>query len=187
MTEPLQVGQFAIVDHEPVDMGPNAGHFRGRGPADDRSELWVVAEGTTVAGEAHASHLLSTLGSAWGGYDLSLTGSLQRLFAEASRDLRDWNRKSIPEHRARIGMSCFARRGTQAVIAQSGPAIAYHMHAGTVRSIRPVGDSAEPMGGPKEQPPYLARVDLAPGDRLLLLTTSADTELDQELVNGIMA
>jgi hypothetical protein len=187
VTEPLQVGQFAIVDHEPVERGPNAGVFRGKGPADDRSELYVVAEGTTPAGDAFVGHLLSTLGQAWATYDLSLTGALQRLFAEAGRDLRDWNRKSIAQHRVRIGMTCLARRGNQAVLAQSGPTGAYFWHNNECKPLVPENDSAEPLGGPQDTPLTLVRIDMQPGDRLLLVSTSAMAELDDELLCGILS
>ncbi|MBK9342948.1 MAG: hypothetical protein IPN07_07890 [Dehalococcoidia bacterium] len=125
MTEPLQVGQFAIVDGEPVDRGPNAGVFRGKGPADDRAELFLLAEGTTPAGEAFAGHVISDLGQVFAGLDMSLTGSLGRLFQEAERNVGDWNRKSIAQHRVALGLSAFGRRGEQAVIAQAGPTAAF--------------------------------------------------------------
>ena len=119
MTEPLQVGQFAIVDHEPVDRGPNAGIFHGKGPVDDRAELYIVAEGTTPAGEAFAGHIVSAVGHAWSTLDMSLTGALRRIFFEAQRNLGEWNQKSIAQHRVSIGLSCFARHGNQAIIAQA--------------------------------------------------------------------
>lgn len=186
MTEPLQVGQFAIVDHEPVDRGPNAGVFHGKGPADDRAELFVVAEGTTPAGEAFAGHVVSAIGHTFTGLDMSLTGSLRRLFADAERALADWNRKSIAQHRVSLGLTCFGRRGDQAVIAQAGPSAAFHLHNGQVTAYFPEREIATPIGaGPVE--PRLTRIAFAPGDRLLVLSTSALGELDDDLVAGILA
>ncbi len=186
MTEPLQVGQFAIVDHEPVDRGPNAGVFHGKGPADDRAELFVVAEGTTPAGEAFAGHVVSAIGHTFTGLDMSLTGSLRRLFADAERALADWNRKSIAQHRVSLGLTCFGRRGDQAVIAQAGPSAAFHLHNGQVTAYFPERENATPIGaGPVE--PRLTRIPFAPGDRLLALSTAALGELDDDLVAGILA
>lgn len=186
MTEPLQVGQFAIVDHEPVDRGPNAGVFHGKGPADDRAELFVVAEGTTPAGEAFAGHVVSAIGHTFTGLDMSLTGSLRRLFADAERALADWNRKSIAQHRVSLGLTCFGRRGDQAVIAQAGPSAAFHLHNGQVTAYFPERENATPIGaGPVE--PRLTRIAFGPGDRLLVLSTSALAELDDDLVAGILA
>ncbi|MFN8506196.1 MAG: hypothetical protein U0547_01360 [Dehalococcoidia bacterium] len=185
MTEPLQVGQFAIVDHEPVDRGPNAGYFHGKGPADDRAELYIVAEGTTPAGEAFAGHIVSGAGQLWAGLDISLTGALQRLFHEAHRNLADWNRKSIAQHRVSIGLSAFGRRGPQAVIAQAGPSVAFHATGGRVIPYYTDEEHGRPLGsGPLE--PQLTRINFLPGDRLLLLSTVALAECDDELIAGIL-
>jgi hypothetical protein len=185
LTEPLQVGQFAIVDHEPVDRGPNAGVFHGKGPADDRAELFVVAEGTTPAGEAFAGHVVSAIGHTFNGLDMSLTGSLRRLFTDAERALADWNRKSIAQHRVSLGLTCFGRRGDQAVIAQAGPSAAFHFHNGQVTAYFSEGESARPIGsGPVE--PRLTRINFAAGDRLLAISTAALTEIDDDLVAGIL-
>ena len=186
MTEPLQVGQFAIVDGEPVDRGPNAGNFHGKGPADDRAELFILAEGTTPAGEAFAGHVVSALGQAWSTFDMSLTGSLGRLFDEAERNLREWNRKSIVQHRVSIGLTAFGRRAGQAVIAQAGPSAAFHLHEGTARSYFTDEEHGRPIGsGPVV--PQFTRIDFVQGDRLLLISTIALQHLDEDLISGIVA
>ncbi|WP_322796267.1 hypothetical protein [Tepidiforma sp.] len=184
MTEPLQVGQFAIVDHEPVDRGPNAGVFHGRGPADDRVELFVVAEGTTPAGEAFAGHVVSALGQALQNLDMSLTGVLRRLFAEAERVVADWNRRSIAHHRVSLGMSCLARRGTQVVLAQAGPAAAVVVHGASADVVRPDGPFAQAIGTGGAGP-VLRRLEFGAGDRVLLLSTPAFEAVDEELLLGI--
>ena len=185
MTEPLQVGQFAIVDREPVDRGPNAGVFHGKGPADDRAELYVLAEGTSPAGEAFAGHVVSAVGHTFASIDMSLTGSLMRLFEEAERNLRDWNQKSIAQHRVSLGLTALGRRGEQAVIAQAGPSAAFHLHEGKVTSFFTQGPHAVPIGsGPVE--PQLTRIDLAESDRVLLISSEAVRELDEELIEGIL-
>lgn len=185
MTEPLQVGQFAIVDHEPVDRGPNAGVFHGKGPADDRAELFILAEGTTPAGEAFAGHVVSAIGQAFTSLDMSLTGSLRRLFADAERNLADWNRKSIAQHRVSIGLSCFGRRGDQAVLAQGGPSAAFHYHGGGVTPYFTDAEHGRPIGAAPADP-QLTRIPFAPGDRLLMISTAALAELDDELIAGIL-
>ena len=163
MTETLQVGQFAIVDGEPVDRGPNAGVFHGKGPADDRAELFLLAEGTTPAGDAFAGHVVSALGHAFAALDMSLTGSLRRLFIEAERNLHDWNRKSIAQHRVAIGLTAFGRRGEQAIIAQAGPSIAYHFHQGRVTAYPARDEHSRAIGsGPVE--PELTRIPFESGD-----------------------
>lgn len=185
MTEPLQVGQFAIVDGEPVDRGPNAGIFHGRGPADDRAELYILAEGTSPAGEAFAGHVVSAVGQAFASFDMSLTGSLMRLFEEAERNLRDWNQKSIAQHRVSLGLTALGRRGAQAVIAQAGPSAAFHLHDGKLDCYFTEGPHAVPIGaGPVDA--QLTRIDLKEGDRVLLLSSHVVPELDVELIEGVL-
>ncbi len=185
MTEPLQVGQFAIVDHEPVDRGPNAGIFHGRGSADDRVELFVVAEGTTPAGEAFAGHVVSAMGQALAGLDMSLTGILRRLFAEAERVVAEWNRKSIAQHRVALGVSCLVRRGGQAVLGQAGPTAAVAVVGGRAAVLRPEPPFDQPIGTGKGAGPLLRRIPLAPGDRVVLLSTPALAEVEDEVLRGI--
>lgn len=185
MTEPLQVGQFAIVDGEPVDRGPNAGIFHGKGPTDDRAELLILAEGTTPAGDAFAGHVVSALGQAWNTLDMSLTGSLTRLFEDAERNLHDWNRKSIAQHRVSLGLTCFGRRGGQAVIAQAGPSAVFHVHHGQVAAYFTDEEHGRPIGsGPVV--PQLTRIDFVPGDRLLMVSTVALRLIDDEILHGIL-
>ena len=187
MTEPLQVGQFAIVDHEPVDRGPNAGIFEGKGPIDERAELFVLAEGTTPAGEAFSGHVVSAIGTAWAGFDMSLSGSLSSAFREAERNIWEWNRKSIAQHRVSIGLTCFAHRGDQAVVAQAGPSIAFHLHQGQLHAYFPRGEKARAIGSGAPPEPHFTRVEFDPGDRLLLISTSGMDQVDQELIGGILS
>lgn len=187
MTEPLQVGQFGIVDHEPVDRGPNAGIFHGKGPAGDRAELFVVGEGTTPAGEAFAPHVVSALGTAWATLDMSLTGALRRSFAEAERHVGEWNRKSIAQHRVSIGLTAFARNVDYAVVAQAGPAVAFHLSGRHMDIIAPQDEHARAIDGTETIEPQFTRITFNPGDRLLVLSTAATNELDDELVAGILS
>lgn len=185
MTEPLQVGQFAIVDHEPVDRGPNAGTFHGRGPADDRVELFIVAEGTTPAGEAFAGHVVSAMGQALAGLDMSLTGILRRLFAEAERVVLDWNRKSIAQHRVALGISCLARRGRQVVLGQAGPSAAVAVQGDRAELLRPEPPFDQPVGSGRGPGPLLRRLALEPGDRVVLLSTPALGAVEDDVLCGI--
>lgn len=186
LTEPLQVGQFAIIDHEPVDRGPNAGVFFGKGPADDRAELYIVAEGTTPAADTFTGHIVSTLGLAWASLDMSLTGALGEVFRAAERNLRDWNRKSLTQHQVGLGLTCFARRGGQAVIAQAGPSAVFHASRGHVQIYTSDTEHADALNGAGGTAPMLTRISFSPGDRLLLISSPALGELDDEVLSGIL-
>lgn len=144
-----------------------------------------MAEGTSSAGEAFAGQVVTASGRAWNTFDMSLTGALRRLFTDAERQVRDWNRKSIPEHRVGIGLTCFGRRGNHAVIAQAGPSAAFHWHRGSVDMYITSEKNAEPIG-PGEIEPQLTRIEFDPGDRVLMLSTAALAELDNELIEGIL-
>ncbi|MBN9493269.1 hypothetical protein J0H33_07975 [bacterium] len=185
MTEPLQVSQFAIVNRDPVDRGPNAGVFLGKGPADDHAELVIVAEGTTPAGEAFAAHVVSALGSLFTGLDMSLTGSIGRIVDEAARNVADWNDKSIAQHRVNIGLTCFARRGAQAVLAQAGPSAAFHVQGSNVTAYYTDEQHGRPIGA-GEPSAQLTRIDFQPGDKMLLISTAVLRELDDEVMEGIL-
>ncbi len=186
LTEPLQVRQFAIVDHEPVDRGPNAGIFTGRGPAEDRAELYLVAEGTTPAGEGFAGHIVSAAGQSWQTLDLSVTGALRRIVMDADTSLRDWNRKSIAQHRVSLGMTAVARKSDQVILAQAGPSVAFHRKADRTDIYYTDEEHGAPMGSGARSEPQLTRLEFAPGDRLLLLSTAALGEVDDRLVSEML-
>jgi hypothetical protein len=116
---------------------------------------------------------------------MSLTGALRRLFLEADQSVRDWNARSVAQHRVSLGLSCFGRRGSQAVIAQAGPTVAYHLSGGRVTAYAPGDEHARPIGTGATVP-ELARISLAEGDRILLISTAAVQELDDEIISGIL-
>ncbi|MGE0572274.1 MAG: hypothetical protein AB7H85_08540 [Dehalococcoidia bacterium] len=186
MTEPLQIGQFAIVDHEPVERGPNAGTFMGRGPAGERAELYLLAEGTTPAGESFAGHVISSAGQRWQTLDISVTGALREVFAEADAGLREWNRKSIAQHRVRIGLTAIARKGEQTILAQAGPSVVFHWMPEGVQVYAPDEEYAAPLGMNEAAEPQLRRIDLRSSDRLLLISTAALSQMDDDIVAGIL-
>ena len=186
MNESLAVGQFAIIDHEPVDRAPCVGIFRGRGPAGDRPELYLLSEGTTPVGEQFAAHVISSAGQAWAASDVSLTGSLLRLFVDAEKSLRDWNSKSIDQHQVRLGLGAIVRRGGQVVLAQVGPSLAFHLKEGAVRVYGPDEDHLQPLGGDRPAEPHLRGLVVGPGDRLLLISTGALELADHDLIAAIL-
>ena len=51
----------------------------------------------------------------------SLTGGMLRALRSAHENLRDWNRRSLKEHRVAAGVSCLAMHDNEAYLAQVGP------------------------------------------------------------------
>lgn len=169
-----------------MERGPNAGTFQGKGPAGDRAELFLLAEGTTPAGESFAGHVISTAGQRWQSLDISVTGALREVFAEADSGLRDWNRKSIAQHRVRIGLTAIARKAGQTILAQAGPSVVFHWMPEGVQVYVPDEEFATPLGMNDEAQPQLRRIDVRTGDRLLLISTAALAEMDDDVVAGIL-
>lgn len=169
-----------------MERGATVGVVEGRGAGADRGDLFLVAEGTTPAGADFAGHLVSSAERSWKTLDLSLTGALLRLFEDAQRSLREWNERSIAQHRVGLGLSCLALRGDRAVLALRGPARVLHVSGATVASHEPEGDEGAPMDGRGPAPPRLVSLPVAPGDRLLLATTNVGEVVAEELLGSIL-
>ena len=169
-----------------MERGAGIGVVEGRGAGADRGDLFILAEGATPAGADFAGHLVSGAERGWKALDLSLTGALLRLFEDAQRSLREWNERSIPQHRVGLGLSCLALRGDRAVLALRGPARVLHVSGAAVASHEPEGDEAAPMDGGGPAPPRLVSLPVAPGDRLLLATTNVGEAVTEELLGAIL-
>ncbi len=170
-----------------MERGASVGVVEGRGAAGaDRGDLFLLAEGATPAGNDLAGHLVSSAERGWKTLDLSLTGALLRLFEDAQRSLREWNGRSIPQHRAELGLSCLALRGDRAVLALRGPARVLHASGATIASHEPEGEGAAPMDGAGPAPPRLVSLPVAPGDRLLLATTNVGETLPEGVLGAIL-
>ncbi|MYI86538.1 MAG: hypothetical protein F4081_07095, partial [Dehalococcoidia bacterium] len=116
----MQVGQFAIVGHEPQERGATIGIAEGNGTGSDQCELFALAEGTTPAAHEFAGHLISQAERTWKTLNLSLTGALIAIYGEAQRSLMEWNSRSISQHRVGLGMCCLARQVNRMVLATRG-------------------------------------------------------------------
>ncbi len=186
LNEPLQVGQFAIVAHEPQERGAAIGIAEGNGTGADRCELFMLAEGTTPAASEFAGHLISQAERTWKTLNLSLTGALIAIFAEAQRSLMDWNTRSVSQHRVGLGLGCLARQGDRIVLAARGPASILHSTASAVTLHEPDDEHAEPMDGLERGQPQLTSLILAPGDRALLVSANVTETLSEEELGFIL-
>ena len=187
LNEPLQIGQFAIVAHAPQERGATIGIADGNGAGAERSELFVLAEGTTPAANEFAGHLVSQAERSWKTLNLSLTGALIAIFGEAQRSLMEWNTRSISQHRVGLGLGCLARQGDRIVLALRGPASILHASGETVTLHEPDDEHAEAMNGLEPGQPQLTSLTLTPGDRVLLVTTNVTETLSEKELGGILA
>jgi len=180
LDEHLQVGQFAIVGHEPQERGATVGIAEGNGTGGDRCELFVLAQGTTPAADEFAGHLVSQAVRSWTSLNLSLTGALIAIFGEAQHSVMEWNTRSITQHRVGLSLACLARQGDRIVLATRGPASIVHASATAVTVHEPDGEHAEAMNGLEPGSPQLTSLALAPGDRVLLATTNVTDTLGED-------
>ena len=187
LNDPLQVGQFAIVAHEPQERGATIGIAEGNGTGAERCELFALAEGTTPAAHEFAGHLISQAERSWKALNLSLTGALMAIFGEAQRSLMESNTRSISQHRVGLGLGCLARQGDRIVLALRGPVSILHASGDSTTLHEPDDEHAEPMDGLDQGQPQLTSLTLAPGDRVLLLTTNITESLDEFELGAILS
>ena len=187
LNDPLQVGQFAIVAHEPQERGATIGIAEGNGTGAERCELFALAEGTTPAAHEFAGHLISQAERSWKALNLSLTGALMAIFGEAQRSLMESNTRSTSQHRVGLGLGCLARQGDRIVLATRGPVGILHASGDSTTLYEPDDEHAEPMDGLDQGQPQLSSLTLAPGDRVLLVTTNITESLDEFELGAILS
>ena len=99
----------------------------------------------------------------------------------------DWNTRSVSQHRVGMGMGCLARQGERIVLATCGPASVLHAAGSSVTLYEPDDEHAEPMTGLDPGQPQLVSLSLAPGDRVLLVTTNIIESLDEAAQQEILS
>jgi hypothetical protein len=86
------------------------------------------------------------------------------------------------------GATCLALHGPEAYLAQAGPALAYCLHQGQLRSLSPQETTAvESIGIAAEFYPTFSRCQVTAGDALLLATSSLPSIADDQVVSSILA
>ena len=193
----LWVGQFGIVDGEAQEDSPWVGVFpeSGRGrpdkPGGEAVDLFVVVEPALPGSEEYCRDLAEAIGKQFRERRLSLTGGILRAVRAAHDNLRDWNQRSLKQHRVAAGISRLALRaaapGWEAYLGQVAPAAAVLLSNGSLKRLKPnLPDALQPLGLQEEFWPDLTRHELRNGDRLLLLSTGlAAAVSDGELVEAL--
>lgn len=168
------VGQFGVVDGEAQEDTPWVGIYRDElRDAGDVSDLYVVIEPALPGSEEFIGEMKDAIGDLFHQTKSSMTGGILRALRSAHENLRDWNRRSLKEHRVAAGISCLAIHDDEAYLAQVGPSRAIFFHGGKLQEIEPgVPDAKEALGLEEEFYPEFRRFEFAPGDRLLLMSPS---------------
>jgi hypothetical protein len=174
------VGQFGIVEGEAQEETPWVGIYRDdQREADDASDLYLVVEPALPGSEEFVGEMKDAIGDIFHDSKYSLTGGILRALRSAHENLRDWNRRSLKEHRVAAGISCLAVHDEEAYLAQVGPARALYLHAGKLQEIHPtVPEAIEALGLEEDFFPEFRKFEFEPGDRLLLLSPWLADELD---------
>jgi hypothetical protein len=171
------VGRFCVAEGRVQEDGPWLGSLIRQRPDDDADELYVLVEPASTHSDEYTSQLVDVIAQLYAKDPLSLTGALTRSLRAAHDHLRDWNRKSLKEHRVGAGASCLALRAREAYLAQIGPSIAYIRTAeGQCRRLEPESPTFDAsLGMADDFAPRLTRVELNPGDLVLLASTNVET------------
>jgi hypothetical protein len=186
----LWVGQFGIVEGQPREDSPFVGVFAedGRAEGEDALDLFVLVEPARPGSEDACLDLAESIGASFRERRLSLSGGILRALQAAHEELREWNRKSLKEHRAGAGVSCLARRGAVSYLGQVAPAACVILRAGALVRLAPeLPDALEPLGLHDEFWPEFSRHELGEGDRALLLSPDLSAALSDEELGEALA
>ncbi|MDE3097521.1 MAG: hypothetical protein KGK07_16160 [Chloroflexota bacterium] len=170
------VGRFTVVDGRVQEEGPWLGSLIRQRDDDEPDELYILIEPAAPGRDEYTSQLVDVIARLYQKDPLSLTGALVRSLKAAHEHLRDWNLKSLKEHRVGAGASCLTLRGADAYLAQVGPSLAYVRagDGGFRRITAPGGGFDDALGIADRFEPQLTRLALAPGDLVLLASTALD-------------
>jgi len=180
------VGRFSVVRGQAQEQGPWLGTFSRQCADEEADELFVLVEPALAGSEEFCEQLVQAVGQVYCQDPLSITGALQRSLKAAHDRLRDWNDRSLPEHRVAAGATCLAVRGQVAYLAQAGPSLVFHFSEGRLRRLLPEDDAAQPLGLAEEFQPQLSRFELASGDLLLMVSTRLDDLADEATVSRLL-
>jgi len=176
----LWVGQFGIEGGEAKERTPWVGAFPDPGRAEDASDIYVIVEPALPGSEEFCADLKNAIGDNFHKKKVSLTGGLLRALEMAHENLREWNRKSIKDHRVAAGVSCLAVHQREAYLAQVAPASAVLYRAGSVFPVAPrIPEASEPLGLLDECRPDFWRFELEDDDRVLLLSPGLAERLSE--------
>lgn len=185
---PLQtwVARF-VVDHGQVtEEGKRLRAFQRRRVDEPEIDLHLLAEPVGVGAEELGLQALEAIGRFFVRENLSLTGGLTRALAATHQTLVDWNRRSLAAQQVFLGISAVGLRGTTAYVAQAGPSLAFYRHDGRLERLAPTDEAATPLGEGLGQP-EIRRIDLQPGDLLVVASPALEALLDVETLDGVLS
>src|SRR5690606_37512062 len=160
---------------------------RVRRSEDQELRVVVLAEPTDARSVEFCHEVAEAVAVLFAREALSITGGLLRALRQAHANLAEWNRRSLREHRAAVGVTgAVVRDGREVLLAQVGPGVAYvrqgdqitRYHTGDLPAAIPLG-SADPID------PLFTSLTLTDG-QLLLLTENAEAALGRHTIEGAL-
>lgn len=174
------------MEGQPREESPLLRSFPRQRPDEEEDELYVLVEPSSPGDKEYCAQLVDAIGRMYQQDTLSMTGAALRALKVANQQLRDWNERSLREHRVGAGVSCLVVRGRTAYLAQVGPVVAFHVGDGSFRRIVPEEGLIEPLGVAEAIEPVFTRYELSPGDLLLLASPHIDDLLDEEALRAML-
>ena len=183
------VGQFGVADGAASEATPWVGVYPDPDrDSDDTSDLYLIVEPALPGSEDFVGEMKDAIADIFHESKLTLTGGILRALRSAHENLREWNRRSLKEHRVAAGISCVAIRDDEAFLAQIGPARAAYLHGGRLHELKPtVPEATEALGLEEEFYPEFQRFEMAPGDRLLIMSPAVGDVASSEELTAILA
>jgi hypothetical protein len=183
----LWVGQFGMEGGEAREESSWVGAYPDRGHTDEPADLYVLVTPALPGSEEFCGEMKDVIGEAFHRHKLSLTGGMLHALRGAHQNLRDWNKRSLPDHQVAAGVSCLALQDGRAYTAQVAPARAVFFRHGELMTIEPdLPEARAPLGLEDDFRPDFRRFDLEAGDRILMLTPAlADGLSDGDLADAL--
>ncbi len=178
----LQIREFHVLSGEVRPSGPyiSTAYAKELGHA----SAFVVVEPVGTADDALVEQAIDVLTRSFQRQNLSLTGAILRCLQAMQDGLLDWNRVSLRDQRAGLGVSCLVVRGSEAYLAQTGPALAYMKTGATFRRF--ISDSDKPpLGFVDAVDPVLSRHTLTAGDVVVLASSSLSYRGNDEISTAL--
>lgn len=138
--------------------------------------------------EEFCPQLVQEIGRLYHQSKQSVTGGLLRSLQASYYQVRDWNRRSMKEHRIGAGLTALACQANELYVGQVGPALAYVLSEGQLHRVEPhIPEAMSPLGIDDQFWPAFHHYPLAAGDSALLLSSNIADTLDQQLFEELLS
>ncbi len=180
------VGRYAMVSGQVREHGPWLVDRVRRGE-DQELRVVVLAEPTDARSMEFCHEVAEAVAVLFARESLSITGGLLRALRQAHANLAEWNRRSLREHRVAVGVTCaVVRDGTEVLLAQVGPGVAYVRQGDKVTRYHTSNlPAATPLGAPDPIDPLFTSLTLVDGE-VLLLTENAEAAVGRHTIEAAL-